>query len=264
METPSQDIDTLFLEERRYPPPPAFAAQANAQADIYDLEFDVFWQQEAQARVSWARPYEQLYEWNLPYAKWFLGGQLNVSYNCVDRHVEAGRGGRVAYHWEGEPADDRREITYGELQREVVAFANALKELGVGKGTAVAIYMGMVPELPVAMLACARLGAPHTVVFGGFSADSLAARINDMGCEVLITQDEAWRRGTTVPLKRIADEALESTPGLKSSIVVRRTGNDVPMQAGRDHWYDDVRGSDDPASCPPEPMDAEDLLFVEV
>jgi acetyl-CoA synthetase len=260
--TSSQDIDTLFLEERRYPPPAAFAAQANAKADIYDLDFDAFWEREAKERVAWSRPYEQLYEWNLPYAKWFLGGQLNVSYNCVDRHVEAGYGARVAFNWEGEPKDDRREITYAELQREVVAFANALKELGVEKGTAVAIYMGMVPELPVAMLACTRLGAPHTVVFGGFSADSLAARINDMGCEVLITQDEAWRRGTTVPLKRIADEALEGTPGLRSTAVVRRTGTDVPMQAGRDHWYDDVRGSDDPASCPPEPMDAEDLLFV--
>jgi acetyl-CoA synthetase len=260
--TSSQDIDTLFLEERRYPPPAAFAAQANAKADIYDLDFDAFWKREAKERVSWSRPYEQLYEWNLPYAKWFLGGQLNVSHNCVDRHVEAGYGARVAFNWEGEPKDDRREITYAELQREVVAFANALKELGVEKGTAVAIYMGMVPELPVAMLACTRLGAPHTVVFGGFSADSLAARINDMGCEVLITQDEAWRRGTTVPLKRIADEALEGTPGLRSTVVVRRTGTDVPMQAGRDHWYDDVRGSDDPASCPPEPMDAEDLLFV--
>ncbi len=163
-----------------------------------------------------SEPFGQLYEWELPYAKWFLGGKLNVSYNCVDRHVEAGRGDKVAFHWEGEPEEDRRAITYGDLQREVVAFANALKELGVGKGTAVAIYMGMVPELPVAMLACTRLGAPHTVVFGGFSADSLSARINDMGCEVLITQDEAWRRGTTVPLKRIADEALESTPGLRA------------------------------------------------
>jgi acetyl-CoA synthetase len=257
-----QTIETMLLEERRYPPSDAFAAQANARADIYDVDFDAFWEREAKARVSWVEPFEQLYDWQLPYVKWFLGGKLNVSYNCVDRHVEAGRGAKVAYHWEGEPEGDRREITYGELQREVVAFANALKQVGVGKGTAVAIYMGMVPELPIAMLACTRLGAPHTVVFGGFSADSLSARINDMGCEVLITQDEAWRRGTTVPLKVIADEALESTPALKASIVVRRTGNEVPMQEGRDHWYDDVRGSDDPASCPPEPMDAEDLLFL--
>ncbi len=144
--------------------------------------------------------------------------------------MEEGRADRIAYYWEGEPEGDRRAISYGDLQGEVVAFANALTEVGVQKGTAVAIYMGMVPELPVAMLACTRLGAPHTVIFGGFSADSLSARINDMGCEVLITQDEAWRRGTTVPLKVIADEALESTPGLKASIVVRRTGNDVPMR----------------------------------
>ena len=140
---------------------------------------------------------DQLLEWELPYAKWYVGGKLNVAYNCLDRHVDAGLGDRVAYHWEGEPADDRRSITYAELQRDVVRMANALKELGVGKGTAVAIYMGMVPELPVAMLACTRLGAPHTVVFGGFSADSLSDRMNDMGCEVLITQDEAWRRGST-------------------------------------------------------------------
>ncbi len=152
-----------------------------------------------------------------PYAKWYLGGKLNVSYNCVDRHVEAGLGDRVAYLWEGEPEGDRRELTYAQLQSEVVRFANALKELGVGKGTKVAIYMGMVPELPVAMLACTRLGAPHTVVFGGFSADSLSDRANDMGCEVLITQDEAWRRGTTVPLKQTADAAMADAPGIRSA-----------------------------------------------
>jgi acetyl-CoA synthetase len=208
----SQNIDNLFLEERRYPPPPEFAARANAQPAIYDEPFEAFWEREARERVTWSEPFTSLYEWDLPYAKWFLGGELNVSYNCVDRHVEAGRGAKVAYYWEGEPVGERRAITYAELQREVVSFANALKELGVVKGTAVAIYMGMVPELAVAMLACTRLGAPHTVVFGGFSADSLAARMNDMGCEVLITQDEAWRRGTTVPLKRIADEAMVEAP----------------------------------------------------
>jgi len=196
METESQAIDTLFLEERRYPPPPDFAAQANAKADIYDRSFDEFWEHEGRERVAWLEPFSKLYEWELPYAKWYIGGKLNVSHTCVDRHVEAGRGDRVAFHWEGEPEGDRRDITYADLRREVVAFANALKELGVEKGTAVGIYMGMVPELPVAMLACTRLGAPHTVIFGGFSADSLSGRVNDMGCEVIVTQDEAWRRRT--------------------------------------------------------------------
>src|SRR5205823_4530462 len=170
-------------------------------------------------------------------------------------------GDRVAFHWEGEPGDTET-ITYADLQRRVVLFANALKELGVEKGTPVAIYMGMIPDLPVAMLACTRLGAPHTVVFGGFSADSLSSRMNDMGCEVLVTQDEAWRRGSTVPLKRTADEAMADAPGVRTSLVVRRTGNDVPMQEGRDHWLHEVDVSDDPASCPPEPMGAEDLLFL--
>ena len=255
-------IDTLFLEERRYPPSTEFAAQANAKPAIYEEDFESFWARNATERVTWSEPFSTLYEWEPPYTKWFLGGKLNVSYNCVDRHVEQGRGAKVAFHWEGEPDGDRREITYEDLQHEVVAFANALKQLGVKKGTAVAIYMGMVPELPVAMLACTRLGAPHTVVFGGFSADSLSDRMNDMGCEVLVTQDEAWRRGTTVPLKRIADDAMADAPGVKTCVVLRRTGNEVPMTDGRDHWYHDVRGSDDPATCAPEPMDSEDLLFL--
>jgi acetyl-CoA synthetase len=255
-------IDTLFSEERRYPPSPAFSAQANAQPGIYEEEFESFWAREAVERVTWSEPFETLCEWELPYAKWFLGGKLNVAYNCVDRHVEEGRGEKVAYHWEGEPEGELRTITYADLQREVVAFANALRGLGVGRGTAVAIYMGMVPELPIAMLACTRLGAPHTVVFGGFSADSLSDRVNDMGCEVVVTQDEAWRRGSTVPLKRIADEAMAAAPGVRACVVVRRTGGEVAMEDGRDHWYHDVRGSEDPVTCPPEAMDAEDLLFL--
>src|SRR5947207_15732783 len=144
----------MFLEERRYPPPPEFAAQANAQPDIYDRDFDEFWETEARERVTWFEPFTKLYEWEPPYAKWYLGGKLNVSYNCVDRHVEAGRGDKVAYHWEGEPEGDRQEITYARLQREVVRFANGLKRLGVGRGTPVAIYLGMIPELPVAVRAC--------------------------------------------------------------------------------------------------------------
>jgi len=255
-------IETLLAEERRYPPPEQFAEQAIATADIYDVPFDEFWDREGRERVSWFEPFTSLYEWELPYVKWYLDGKLNVSYNCLDRHVEAGLGDRVAYLWEGEPSDEREAITYDDLLRRVVHMANVLKELGVGKGTRVAIYLGMVPELPVAMLACTRLGAPHTVVFGGFSADSLSDRANDMGCEVLITQDEAWRRGTTVPLKRTADDAMAAAPGIRACVVVRRTGNDVPMQEGRDRWLHDFDVEDDPATCPPEPMDAEDLLFL--
>ncbi len=255
-----KNIDTLLLEERTFPPSPEFAAQANAKPEIYDEPFEAFWEREARERVTWFEPFTQLLDWQLPYAKWFLGGKLNVAYNCLDRHVEAGNGDRIAFHWEGEPDGDRRAISYAELLAEVIRCANALKQLGVTKGTAVGIYMGMVPEAPVAMLACARLGAPHTVVFGGFSADSLSDRLVDMGCEVLITQDEAWRRGSTVPLKRTADEALADAPNVKHSLVLRRTGGDVPMTDGRDHWWHELATDDTP--CPPEPMDAEDLLYL--
>jgi acetyl-CoA synthetase len=262
--TTGNAIDTLFLEERRYPPPPEFAAQANAKPDIYERDFEDFWREEGSRRVTWFQPFQELYEWKPPYARWYLGGRLNACFNCVDRHVEGGRGEKVAYYWEGEPADERRVITFAGLQREVVRLANGLKKLGVGKGTPVGIYMGMVPELPVAMLACARLGAPHTVVFGGFSADSLGGRLQDMGCEVLITQDEGWRRGSRVPLKLTSDEALSISPSIRSVVVLRRTGGDVPMTQGRDVWWDElVAGvSDDAASCPCEPMDSEDLLYL--
>src|SRR5947208_8151464 len=193
--TQTHAIETILHEERRYEPPPDFAAQANAQPNIYDRDFEEFWETEARERVTWFEPFQKLYEWEPPYAKWFLGGKLNVCFNCVDRHVEAGKGGNVAYYWEGEPEEERRTITFADLQRDVVRFANALKDLGVKKGTPVGIYMGMVPELPIAMLACTRLGAAHTVIFGGFSADSLSDRMNDMECAVLITEDEGWRSG---------------------------------------------------------------------
>jgi acetyl-CoA synthetase len=255
-------IDTLLDEERRYPSPPEFAAQANVKADVYDRDFEELWRAEAE-RLTWFEPWQTLCEWEAPYAKWYVGGKLNACFNCVDRHVESGLGDRVAYHWEGEPGDTET-ITYADLQRRVARFANALRELGVRKGTPIAIYLGMVPDLPVAMLACARLGAPHTVVFGGFSADSLSSRMNDMGCEVLVTQDEAWRRGQTVPLKRTADEAMADTPDIRACLVVKRTGAAVTMKPGRDFWLDElVDGSrSDPSTCPCEAMDAEDLLFL--
>jgi acetyl-CoA synthetase len=252
-------IETLLAEERRFPPPPEFAAQANAQAHIYDLSFEELWEREGRERVTWFEPFTTLLEWELPYAKWYVGGKLNATYNCVDRHVEAGNGGKVAFFWEGEPGD-RREVTFADLLRETTKLANALEALGVRKGTPVGIYMGMVPELPIAMLACARLGAPHTVVFGGFSADSLRDRLQDMECEVLITQDEAWRRGQTVPLKATADEALAESPSVRSCVVLRRTGGDVPMTEGRDVWWHEV--AVDEKECPCEPMDSEDLLYL--
>jgi acetyl-CoA synthetase len=257
-------IETMLLEERRYAPDPEFARHANAQPDVYERDWEEFWETEGRNRVTWFEPFSKLYEWEPPYAKWYLGGKLNVCFNCVDRHVEGGNGDRVAYFWEGEPEEERRTITFADLQREVVRFANGLKGLGVQKGTPVAIYMGMVPELPIAMLACARLGAPHTVVFGGFSAESLSDRMNDMECEFLITQNEGWRGGKKVPLKRNADEAVAQAPTVKKVIVLQRTGDEVPFDESRDAWWHDLTEGqdDDPASAPPEPMDAEDLLYL--
>ena len=256
-------IETLQVEDRRYPPSPEFSRQANARPDIYGKGFDEFWSDESK-RVTFFEPWRELYEWKPPYAKWFIGGKLNVCYNCVDRHVESGLKDKVAYFWEGEPEDDRREITFGQLQKEVVRFANGLKKLGVKKGTHVGIYMGMIPELPVAMLACTRIGAPFTVVFGGFSGESLSDRMNDMQCELLITQDEGWRRGNRVPLKANADDALDQSSTVKRCLVVRRTGGDINMQQGRDVWAHDVLKDvdDDPKKCPCEPMDSEDLLYL--
>jgi acetyl-CoA synthetase len=257
-------ISALMHEQRTYPPAPEITAQANAQPGFYDQDPDEFWEREGRTRLSWFTPFTTLKEWEPPYAKWYLGGTLNACYNSVDRHVEAGNGSRVAYYWEGEPADDRRTITYADLQREVVKAANGFAELGIGKGTHVGVYMGMVPELVYTMLALARLGAPFTVVFGGFSADSLSGRPNDMQCEYLITQDGSFRRGKVFDLKSTADTAMDAAPSTRTCVVVRRGGNDVNMRDGRDHWWHDVvdRQSGAPESRPCEPMDSEDLLFL--
>jgi acetyl-CoA synthetase len=262
----TSDIAALLQERRVIEPSREFCDSAVVRdEDVYreaETDLEGFWARQAE-RLRWMERWDRILDWNPPWVKWFVGGKLNVCDNCVDRHVEAGLGDRVAYHWEGEP-EDTRTITYRDLQREVIRFANVLKDLGVRKGTPVGIYMGMIPELPVAMLACARLGAPHTVVFGGFAADALGDRLNDMECEVLITQDEGWRRGQKVPLKANSDQAMERARTVRAAVVVRRTGDGVAMTEGRDHWWHSlVEGqSDDPATCPPEPMDAEDLLYL--
>jgi acetyl-CoA synthetase len=258
-----ETIEDYYLEDRTFPPSASFAASALVSDDSLHRQAEQdwlgFWAGQA-AELEWTRPWGEVLEWDLPFAKWFVGGQLNVSANCLDRHVAAGHGDRVAYHWVGEPGDTR-SITYAQLLEEVGRCANVLKDLGVEKGDRVALYMPMIPELPVAMLACARIGAAHSVVFGGFSADALSERINDAEAKVLVTADGGYRRGTPSLLKPNADLALAETPSIQAVLVVRRTGSDVEMQAGRDYWWHD-RVPQAPAECPPEPMDSEDLLYL--
>jgi len=234
-----QNIAALLSEERVFEPPAGFVAEALVKdRGIYErAEADVegFWAEQAD-RLTWFKKWDTVMEWSPPWVKWFTGGTLNASYNCLDRHVEAGGGDKVAYHWEGEPGE-QRTVTYKQLLEDVCRFANALKGLGVKRGDRVAIYLGMIPELPVAVLACARIGAPHSVVFGGFSAEALRDRINDAEAKVVITQDGGYRRGQVVPLKANADEALEGCPTIEHVITVRRAGNEHPFSPGRDHWY---------------------------
>ena len=258
-------IENLLREERTFPPSEEFVANALLNGpDIYQRTateegFRAFWSEEGN-RLAWMEPWTELYEWNPPYARWFLGGKLNVSVNCLDRHVANGLGDRVAYFWEGEPGDSRT-ITYAQLLDEVCRFTNALRGLGVKKGDKVAIYMPMIPELPVAMLACTRIGAAHSVVFGGFSADALADRIDDAQCTVVITADGGYRKGAVVPLKKSADDAIRRTSSVQHCVVVKRTGEEVAWDAERDHWYHElVEGQSTTAD--PEPMDAEDLLYL--
>ncbi len=256
-------IASLLKEERSFPPPPDFAAQANVRdPGIYEQaarDPEGWWAEHA-ATFEWFRKWDRVLDWQLPWAQWFVGGKMNVSVNCVDRHVKAGRGDRVAYYFEGEPGDSRT-LTYADLYREVNRFANVLKALGVKRGDRVTIYLGMIPELPIAMLACARIGAPHNVVFGGFSAESLADRINDSKSTVLVTADGGWRRGSHVPLKENADDALVHAPSIEKVVVVRRTGHEVPMKAGRDLWWHDLMAGA-AEYCEPEAMDSEDMLYL--
>jgi acetyl-CoA synthetase len=266
MAAPERNLEALLIEDRRFPPPPEFRAQANASDPaMYESGAKdplAFWESFAR-ELEWFEPWHTVLEWKPPHAKWFLGGKLNISHNCLDRHVAAGRGDKRALVWEGEPGDER-VFTYAELLREVQKFANVLKSLGVHKGDRVAIYLPMIPEAAIAMLACTRIGAPHSVVFGGFSADSLRDRINDATVKILITADGGFRRGKVVALKEAADVALRGTPSIEKVVVVRRGGGlatGCEMQSGRDVWYDDVmkNAKDD---CPAEPLDSEDLLYI--
>ena len=259
-----ETLSNLMREERRFEPPADLAANANLTAETYeraDADRLAFWEEQAD-RLDWAQRWDRVLDWDdPPFAKWFVGGRLNAAYNCVDRHVEAGRGDKVAFHWVGEPEGDERTLTYRDLQDEVCKAANALKDLGVRTGDRVAIYMPMIPETVVAMLACARIGAPHTVVFGGFSADALAGRIQDCDARVVITADGGYRRGAPSALKPAVDEAVERCPDVRSVLVVRRTGQDVDWHADRDVWWHDLVEKQD-ASHEPEMFDSEHPLYV--
>jgi acetyl-CoA synthetase len=257
-------IEDYLHEDRRFPPSEDFSAAAVVNdPEVYKRALadpEAFWADAARTRLSWYTDFHTTLEWELPFARWFVGGTLNVSYNCLDRHVEAGLGDRVAFHWEGEPGDTRT-ITYADLLEEVGRFANALRALGVKRGDRVAIYMPMIPELPIAMLACTRIGAAHSVIFGGFSPDSIIDRVHDAGATCVVTADGGFRRGAPAPLKPAVDTAMVSCPTVRNVVVVRRTGEPTDMVAGRDHWWHELRETVD-ADCPPEHMDSEDLLFL--
>ena len=263
---PRKEIDTLLDERRTFVPPKEFSDVANvSDPEIYDragADPEAFWESFAH-ELEWSEPWSKVLDWNPPNAKWFVGGKINASVNCIDRHVRTARRNKAALIWEGEPGD-RRTLTYFDLYREVNAFGGVLKSLGVRRGDRVALYMPLVPELAIAMLACARIGAVHSVVFGGFSAESLRDRINDAEACVLVTADGGYRRGQVVPLKQMADDALRETPSINHVVVVRRQQHDplpVTMQPDRDYWYHELMMKA-PSACEPEEMDSEDLLYI--
>ncbi len=260
---PNATIEDLYLEERVFPPSKEFKSQAlvsdNSLYEQADQDYEGFWANQAK-ELDWFQQWDTILDWQLPFAKWFIGGKLNASYNCVDRHVEAGKGDKVAFYWEAE-AGESKTITYAELLTQVSTFANVLKKLGITKGDLVSIYMPMIPETVVAMLACSRIGAAHSVIFGGFSSDALKDRINDASSKVLITSDGSWRRGKVVPLKQNADVAVEGAPCIEHVVVVKRTESNIEMKDGRDLWWHDLIKEVDTV-CEPVPMDAEDLLFL--
>src|SRR6202167_5679496 len=263
----NRDIDSTLRENRVFPPRAEFSAKAHIKSlEEYEALYkksiedpEKFWSIAAH-ELHWFKPWEKVLEWNLPWAKWFVGGKLNLSYNCVDRHALGERAQKTAIIWEGEPGEIRR-LTYAELHAEVQKFANALKSLGIKKGDRVAVYMGMTPELAIALLACARIGAIHSVIFGGFAAHAISDRVNDSECVAILTQDTSYRRGGEVRLKAIVDEALEKCSTVKNVVVFRRSGSNVSMKAGRDVWWDEAMAKAD-AECAAEGMDAEDPLYL--
>jgi acetyl-CoA synthetase len=258
-------IEVLLEERRSFPPPKSFKKSAHVKSaeTFVKARKDPkgFWAKAAK-ELDWFKPWNKVLEWDCPWAKWFVGGKINASYNCLDRHVKGGRQSKAAIIWEGEPGDER-VLTYRDVWREVNKFANVLKKLGVKRGDRVAIYLGMIPEVVIAIHACNRIGAAHSVVFGGFSAESLRDRINDAQAKVLITADGGYRRGTVVPLKRNADEAIAGCPTIENVVVVKRVGDEsgAAMKEGRDHWWHELM-ADAPLWCEPEPMDSEDLLYI--
>ncbi len=264
----SGQIDTVMQETRRFPPSEEFSARAVIGSKaVYDSLYaaakedpEGFWGEQAENELHWFKPFGNVLEWNEPNAKWFVGGKTNASYNCVDVHLSTWRKNKAAIIWEGEPGDSRT-ITYQQLHREVCKAANALKNLGIKQGDVVTIYMPMIPELAIAMLACARIGAIHSVVFGGFSAEAVADRNNDAQAKAIITADGGWRRGKLLPLKNTVDEALAKSPSVQHCLVVRRTNNEIKMQDGRDVWWHDVVDSAS-ANCPAEELDSETPLFI--
>jgi acetyl-CoA synthetase len=261
--TSEEKIEVLLQEEQRFEPPPEFTGQANARdPSIYEqaeADFESWWEGWAR-ELHWSEPWTQVLDWNPPWAKWFVGGKLNASYNCLDRHVEAGFGDRIAYYWEGEDGA-RKEVTYAELLEMTCRFANVLTDIGVERDDRVAIYLPMIPEAPAAMLACARIGAPHSVVFGGFSAEAVKDRINDCEAKVIVTADFSLRRGKPLPMKESIDKVLPDCPSIEHCVVVRRTGGDVEWTEGRDVWWHEATEAASP-ECPAEPHDAEQMLYL--
>jgi acetyl-CoA synthetase len=263
----SQDLDSTLRENRVFPPPEEFSRKAHIKSlEEYELLYresiqnpEKFWAGVAK-ELHWFKPWDKVLDWNLPWAKWFVGGKINLSYNCVDRHALGLRASKTALIWEGEPGEVRR-LTYSELHAEVQKFANALKSLGIKKGDRVAIYMGMTPELAIALLACARIGAVHSVIFGGFAATAIADRVNDSGCVAILTQDSSYRRGSEIQLKRTVDEALPGCPTIQHVVVYKRTGSPITMVEGRDHWWHDLVANA-AAECAAEPLDSEDPLYI--
>jgi len=259
----SATIDSLLKEKEQYPPPESFRKQAWVPDDRLRLEAEKdpegFWAEQAK-ELHWIKEWDKVLEWEAPFAKWFVGGKINASYNCLDRHLHNGRRNKAAIVWEGEPGD-RKVFTYRMLWREVNKFANVLKSLGVKRGDRVTIYLPMIPELPIAMLACARIGAPHSVIFGGFSSKAVHDRVLDAESEVIVTADASYRRGSLVPLKRATDEAIRDLPHVRHVVVFRRSGADIRMKEGRDHWWHDLMSQADDR-CEPEVMDATDPLYV--